>query len=61
MTVYELPDGRLVVPMRAESEGVIGDGMVPIDESHPDYQKWRDWLDRTGTETERVESWPPEE
>ena len=35
-------DGQLFIPMRAESEDgkIIGDGMVPIDNTHPDYEKW---------------------
>jgi hypothetical protein len=41
-----LPDGRLRVPMRAESpDGTIGDGMVIIDRDHPAYQEWSDYLD----------------
>ncbi len=37
-----LRDGMLYVPMRAESEDgkVIGDGMIPIDKNHPDYEHW---------------------
>jgi len=32
----------LYIPMRAESENgdLIGDGMIPIGEDHPDYDKW---------------------
>jgi hypothetical protein len=42
-----LDDGRLRVPMRAEGDdGVIGDGMVVIDQDHPQYQAWSDYLDR---------------
>lgn len=35
-------DNQLYIPMRAESEDgtVIGDGMVPIDKTHPDYEIW---------------------
>jgi len=37
-----IKDGVLYIPMRAESEDgkVIGDGMIPIDKDHPDYEKW---------------------
>jgi hypothetical protein len=40
MHAQRLPDGRLVVPIRAEGPGVIGDSIVVIDESHPDYAAW---------------------
>jgi hypothetical protein len=37
-----MEDGVLYIAMRAESEDgkVIGDGMVPIDKDHSDYEKW---------------------
>ena len=37
-----MKDEVLYIPMRAESEdgNVIGDGMVPIDKDHPDYEYW---------------------
>ena len=36
-----LPDGRIVVPKRAEGEdGTIGDAMVPIGPDDPDYEGW---------------------
>lgn len=38
------PD-RLRVPMRAESPGVIGDGMVEIGPEHPMYEVWAAQLD----------------
>lgn len=44
-----LPDGRLLVPMRAEGPGgVIGDGLVAIGPDHPDFQAWERLLDRPG-------------
>lgn len=59
MKVYELPDGKLVVPARAEGDGVIGDGMAVIGKDGPEYQKWRDWLERSGEKAVQVPSWPP--
>jgi hypothetical protein len=37
-----LPDGRLRIPLRAESEDgmLVGDGVVTLDQTHPDYAKW---------------------
>ena len=47
MEPERLPDGRLRVPMRAEGpDGVIGDAMVVIDERHPSYRIWADYLDK---------------
>lgn len=44
MKVTRNPDGTLTVPMRAEADGVIGDGLVTIGPDHPDYQAWDEWL-----------------
>ena len=41
-----LPNGNLLVPMRAEGEGVIGDGLVEISPGHPDYERWLEYLQR---------------
>lgn len=38
------PDGTLTVPMRAETEGVIGHAFVTIGPDHPDYEEWDTWL-----------------
>ena len=36
-----LKGGILYMPMVAYSEdGTIGDGMIPIDKKHPDYDYW---------------------
>lgn len=37
-----LEDGTIRVPMRVEDEasGLIGDGVVTIDATHPDYPAW---------------------
>jgi hypothetical protein len=38
---YKLPDGDLMVPMRAESDdGVIGDAMVRVSPGDPLYEAW---------------------
>lgn len=36
----KLENGNLLVPMRAEENEIIGDGMVEIGPDHPDYQAW---------------------
>ncbi len=38
-------DGNLLVPARAESAGVIGDGVVEIAPDHPDYARWLSFVD----------------
>ena len=46
MTDFEprrLPNGHLLVPRRAEGDGVLGDGWVEIDETDP---QWDPWLRR---------------
>jgi hypothetical protein len=38
MPVYKLPDGRLLVPVRAESDdGTIGDGLMLVERDDPSY------------------------
>jgi hypothetical protein len=44
MTIQKLPNGNLLVPMRAEGKGTIGDGIAEIGPDHPDYQKWVTWM-----------------
>lgn len=39
-----LPSGHLLVQMRAEGEGIIGDALIEIGPEHPDYAKWDAWL-----------------
>lgn len=38
------PD-RLLVPMRAETGGIIGDGAVEIGPDHPQYEQWAAYLE----------------
>ena len=41
MNAQRLANGRLLIPMRAESsDGMLGDGMVEIGPDHPDYAEW---------------------
>lgn len=35
-----LPNGSLVVPKRAESNGIIGDGAVILKPGDPEYDEW---------------------
>jgi hypothetical protein len=50
--VKVLPNGNLLVPMRAEGDGWIGDGLVEIGPDHPDFQRWKAFLERTQRERE---------
>jgi hypothetical protein len=45
VTAILLPNGNLLIPKRAESDGVLGDGMVEIAPEHPDFADWgrRKW------------------
>jgi hypothetical protein len=41
MYARKLPNGDLLVPVRAESEdGVLGDALAVLDPNHPDYAAW---------------------
>lgn len=40
MIAYVLSNGNMVVPNRAESDGIIGDGMIVISQNNPLFQKW---------------------
>ena len=41
MNPRRLANGRLLIPVRAESsDGTLGDGMEKIGPAHPDYAKW---------------------
>jgi len=40
-----LPNGKLLVPLRAEAaDGTIGDGLAEIDPQHPEYARWYEYL-----------------
>ena len=54
MNAFLLANGNLVVPKRAESDGVIGDAMTVIGPAHPDYPKWRDFVQPATPEIEKA-------
>lgn len=41
-----LSDGRLRVPKRAESDGVIGDGYEDLEPGTPEFERWMTELKR---------------
>lgn len=51
MIVRTYPNGDLGVPARAESDGVVGDGMMRIGPDHPDYMEWQDAIDNEIVDT----------
>jgi len=60
MVIERLPNGNLLVPMRAESEeSTIGDAMVEIGPDHPDYAKWDLWLKKNPSHETPRESTNP--
>jgi hypothetical protein len=40
MIARRLPNGNLLIPIRADSEGVQGDASLEIAPDHPDYERW---------------------
>jgi hypothetical protein len=50
MKATKLPNGDLLIPARAETDGVIGDGMIRISEGHSDYKKWLDFIEKKDKE-----------
>jgi hypothetical protein len=40
MFAKKLPNGNLLVPFRAETGGVIGDGMKEVAPGTPEYDEW---------------------
>jgi len=40
MEAIRLPNGNLLAPYRAETDGTIGDGMIEIGPDHPDFESW---------------------
>lgn len=49
MSAFKLPDGRILIPVRAEGEGMIGDGLKPIS---PDSEEAKEWAYDTKPATE---------
>lgn len=35
---------KILIPIRAEGKGIIGDGAIWIDKTHPDFNKWKKFL-----------------
>lgn len=58
MKAFRLKNGNLMVPRRAEAEGVVGDAMVEVGPGDPDYESWTRWYARRG---EEPEPWPEDE
>jgi hypothetical protein len=46
--VRRLPNGNLLVPQRAEGEGVVGDGFVELAPGDEGYDEWAAYLERVG-------------
>lgn len=40
MIAYLLANGNLVVPFRAETDGMVGDMLDVIAPTHPDHERW---------------------
>lgn len=59
MKIYELPDGRLVVPVAIRSSHSLADSMVIVGREDEEYGRWRAWLRRAGETPVRVQQWPP--
>lgn len=56
MSAIKLPNGNLLIPVRAESDdGIIGDAMLEIDESNPLYTEWLQYLDANNQTTDETE------
>ncbi|GLY79175.1 hypothetical protein Airi01_074420 [Actinoallomurus iriomotensis] len=36
----------LTVPMRAETNGIIGDALIAIGPDRPDYEEWDFWISK---------------
>lgn len=54
MYARRLPNGDLLVPVRAESaDGAIGDALKAIGPTHPDYEAWLPFVRGEASEEER--------
>lgn len=43
MQAYRLGDGRVLIPMRVDQDGLIGDGYVPVTADSPEAKQWQPW------------------
>lgn len=50
MNAYRLPNGNLMVPKRAEGEGLVGDAWFEVGPDDPDFKSWMAWYERMGQE-----------
>ena len=50
MNAYQLENGNLLIPKRAEAESLLGDGMTEVSPGDPDYAAWMDYYHRRGEE-----------
>ncbi len=50
MQAYRLANGNLLIPKRAEADGVIGDGMVEVKADSEDGKAWLAWYESRGEE-----------
>jgi hypothetical protein len=49
MQVQRYPNGDLLVPARAEGPGgLTGDGARRLPKGSAEWQRWQDWLSRSG-------------
>lgn len=44
MYARKLPNGNLLVPMRAETNGVVGDAMVEVEPGSAEYERWKNYI-----------------
>jgi hypothetical protein len=47
-TVVEHQNGDLTVPVRAETDDVIGDGYLRLSKGSSEWEQWAAWLRRIG-------------
>lgn len=45
MRAIKVDKNHILIPSRAESKGVIGDGYLLIDKQHPDWEVWQPFVD----------------
>ena len=54
MYARRLPNGDLLIPVRAESkDGAVGDALKAIGPGHPDYEAWLPFVRGEAREDER--------
>lgn len=58
MEAYLLPNGNLLVPKRAEGDGVLGDGFVEVGTDDDEYKAWMRYYKEQGREPPKREE-PP--